>query len=130
MSNEGKEPEPVVTNINDIVRNRLERDAVEGVNKLLETEKSAGVIRDKDDMSRPLTYGEARKLVGEINGSFDKITKWVTEVNQIITNQGAYIQELEQRLKAQEVKLNELVLNGGKANPIPLPNSPFATKHP
>jgi hypothetical protein len=68
--------------------------------------------------------------VGEINGSFDKITKWVTEVNQIITNQGAYIQELEQRLKAQEVKLNELVLNGGKANPIPLPNSPFATKHP
>ena len=126
MPNDEKEPE--VTNINDIVRNRLERDALDGVNKLIENEKSSGIVRDKNDMSRPLTYGEARKLVGEINGSFDKITKWITEMNNIVTTQGAYIQDMEQRLKSLEVKLNEVILNGGKTEPIPLPNSPFATQ--
>lgn len=120
-----KEDEPVITNVNDIVRQRLEKDAVASVEKLVTTEQTQGIARDKDDLSRPITLGEARKLVAEINGSFEKIKEWVEQINGIITSQGNYIQAMEQRYKAQEMKVNEIVLNAERDKPLPVPNSPF-----
>jgi hypothetical protein len=118
---EPEKDEPEVVNVNDIVRQRLEADARSSVESLVQKETTQGVTRDKDDLSRPITLGEARKLVGEINGSFDKVKQWVEGINGMIGQQNQYIQSLEARVRAQDVKVNDLLAMLERNKPLPLP---------
>jgi len=117
--------EPV--NVNDIVRKRLEDEAKSSVEGLLKNESAQGIDRSTDDLSRPITLGEARKLVGEINGSFDKIKEWVSEINNILNNQGQYIQKQDASHKLALEEIAKIAKQVEAMRPLPLPDSKFKT---
>jgi len=125
MMSEEDVKEPV--NVNDIVRKRLEDEAKSSVEGLLKNESAQGIDRSKDDLSRPITLGEARKLVGEINGSFDKIKEWVSEINNILNNQGQYIQKQDASHKLALEEIAKIAKQVEAMRPLPLPDSKFKT---
>ena len=125
MMSEEDVKEPV--NVNDIVRKRLEDEAKSSVEGLLKNESAQGIDRSTDDLSRPITLGEARKLVGEINGSFDKIKEWVSEINNILNNQGQYIQKQDASHKLALEEIAKIAKQVEAMRPLPLPDSKFKT---
>lgn len=114
-----------VVNVNDIVKRRLEQEAIQSVDSLLKNEQSKGITFTKEDLARPLTFGEARKLVAEINGSFDKISQWIGSVNDILTNQSHSYAALDGKLKAINDELERIK---AQSKPLPLPDVSFSQK--
>lgn len=121
MPEDKKEPE--VSNVNDIVRQRLEDDAKSSVEALLKRESEKGIVRDKEDLSRPITLGEARKLVATINGSFDKVQEWINGINSIIDNRDRYMVDIERKNELLVQKIEELEKQILAMKPIPLPKT-------
>lgn len=114
-----------VVNVNDIVKKRLEQEAIQSVESLLKNEQSKGITFTKEDLARPLTFGEARKLVAEINGSFDKISQWIGSINAILTNQSQSYLAIDDKIKAINDELERVKV---QSKPLPLPDVSFSQK--
>lgn len=114
-----------VVNVNEIVKRRLEQEAIESVESLLKNEQSKGIAFSKEDLSRPLTFGEARKLVAEINGSFDKISQWIGSINSILSNQSQSYSTLDAKVKSI---IDEIERVKSQSKPLPLPDTSFLEK--
>lgn len=95
-----KQEEKSDATIDSAVANRLQQEAIEGAKKQAENNQL-----QVSDPTRPISLGELRKLIGEVNGSFDKVAKLIQSSAEQININLNHIHTFHARLSKIEQQL-------------------------